>query len=111
MNGFIYLIGEENNNSNLYKIGMTRKHNIEDRIKELQTGNGNKLYLIKYFKTKYPFKVEQMLHTHYNQFHENGEWFKFENDEINNFLTECKKYENICNVLKDNPFFNKKQKK
>lgn len=109
MKGFIYLIGEMNNSNNLYKIGMTRKKDINERIKELQTGNGQELYLIKSFKSNYPFKVEKMLHNHYNQFHENGEWFKLNNEQINEFLNECEKKENLCNILKDNPFFlNKK---
>lgn len=107
MKGYIYLIGEVNNSNNLYKIGMTKKYNIEERVQELQTGNGNELYLVKSFKTNYPYKVEKMLHNHYKKFHENGEWFKFEKEQIDNFLNECKNKENICDALQDNPFFKK----
>lgn len=57
--GFIYLIGEVDN-SNTFKIGVTKKQNIEERKKELQTGNSNELYINQYFETKYPIKKEQL---------------------------------------------------
>ena len=46
--GFVYLIGEVDNR-NTFKIGVTKKQNIEERKKELQTGNSNELYINRYF--------------------------------------------------------------
>ena len=109
MDGWIYLISDVDNTNNLYKIGITRKKDINERLKELQTGNGKKLYLHNSFKTKYPYKVEKMLHNLYSPYHENGEWFRLNQEQIDNFLIECQNKENICECLKDNPFFNKKK--
>ena len=43
-NGYIYLIGEVGN-PNHYKIGLTRDKNIEKRLKKLQTGSSEELYI------------------------------------------------------------------
>lgn len=45
---FVYLITEEND-SNCYKIGSTRKNDINERLKELQTGNSEKLLIANFF--------------------------------------------------------------
>jgi len=56
--GYVYLLcdGER------FKIGMTRQENIMNRIKELQTGNPNEIWLHSYFETEYPNKIEKMMH-------------------------------------------------
>ena len=59
--GYIYLIGELDS-LNTYKIGVTKHKNIEKRIAELQTGNAKELYVRTYFQSKYPYKLEKMLH-------------------------------------------------
>lgn len=102
--GFIYLIGEVDN-SNTFKIGVTKKQNIEERKKELQTGNSNELYINQYFETKYPYKIEKMLHMHFYDKKLINEWFSLDNDDIKSFKETCNYYEEICNALKDNPFF------
>jgi hypothetical protein len=102
--GFVYLITEENCD-NKYKIGSTKKQKIEDRIKELQTGNPSKLILKDYFKTNHPFKLEGMLHRHYHKNNELNEWFNFNDNEIKEFQNICNKYQTIIDSLKDNPFF------
>ncbi len=104
VNGYVYLIEEINNNGK-YKIGSTRKLNVEKRIKELQTGNPNKLLLKYSFKTNNPFKLENMLHKYYKNVHKNGEWFELTNEEVSNFQSVCEKYQHIIDSLKDNPFF------
>lgn len=71
----IYLIGDGNN----YKIGISKEP--QKRIKQLQTGNGEKLRLIKEFKNPskiYPENVmERRLHFLLRQFRKTGEWFEF----------------------------------
>ena len=104
MEGFVYLIGEENGNGR-YKIGSTRKHKIEDRLKQLQTGNSEKLFIKSYYHTDYPFKLEKMLHFKYRVNREEGEWFLLDKKEVDNFLNECQRFQEIINCLKDNPFF------
>ena len=63
--GYVYLLKEDGDNV-MYKIGVTKSPKIEDRIKKLQTGNGNRIVLIDYFLTNKPFKLEKMLHTKYS---------------------------------------------
>lgn len=48
--GFVYLIGEMNNNGR-YKIGSTRAKKVEKRLKQLQTGNASELYIKEAFET------------------------------------------------------------
>lgn len=73
---FIYLLSAKfEENKVLYKIGIS--HNVEKRIKELQTGNPYKIVLIEKFKTPYAFKIESALHRRYKIDNIKGEWFDF----------------------------------
>lgn len=101
---FVYLISNIDDD-NICKIGVTKKKDIEDRKKELQTGSSNELYIRNSFETKYPYKLEKMLHRHFHDKILLNEWFKLSNEDINNFINTCNKYENILLSLKDNPFF------
>ncbi len=101
---FVYLISNIDDD-NICKIGVTKKKDIENRKKELQTGSSNELYIRNYFETKYPYKLEKMLHRHFHDKNLLNEWFKLSNEDINNFINTCNKYENILLSLKDNPFF------
>ena len=100
MNGYVYLLcdGEK------FKIGMT-KQNINKRIKELQTGNPNEIWLRSYYETNYPLKVEQMMHTKYKISNVKNEWFDLSVHQVLNFKNACNECEQIINSLKDNPFF------
>ena len=75
------------------------------RKKELQTGNSNELYINRYFETKYPYKLEKMLHRHFHNKKLINEWFSLDDDDIKSFKETCSHYEEICDALKDNPFF------
>jgi len=99
----IYLI--QQNNTNLYKIGITKK-DINERIKELQTGNANQLVTIHEFATKFGYKLERAIHCYFNSKKFSSEWFELSNEDINNFLNICSNLENNLKVLKqyDNPF-------
>jgi hypothetical protein len=101
---FVYLISNIDDD-NICKIGVTKKKDIENRKKELQTGSSNELYIRNSFETKYPYKLEKMLHRHFHDKILLNEWFKLSNEDINNFINTCNKYENILLSLKDNPFF------
>jgi hypothetical protein len=99
----VYLIKQED--SNLYKIGITRKSGKE-RLKELQIGNGNTLQLLYEFNTHHNFQLETALHAHFRIKKVNSEWFELTEDDEKEFLITCKKYEDIYTMLKKsgNPF-------
>ena len=101
---YVYLIKEDDENGR-YKIGSTRKKNIEERLKELQTGNPSKLIIADSFETEKPFKLEGMLHRHYANDNELNEWFNLDEDKIKGFKDVCKKYQTIIESLNNNPFF------
>jgi hypothetical protein len=112
--GVVYLIqslgteAKDESSDNItanYKIGCT-KGNVVNRKNTLQTGNSNELQIIRTFKTKYPFKLEKMLHLHYHKEHIINEWFYLSDEEVLNFEKTCKKYNDIICFLKiENPFF------
>lgn len=102
---FVYLIKEDNNTNN-YKIGVTKAHDINKRMKKLQTGNSSQLILADYYTTNNPFKLETVLHKYFANKHVLNEWFELSDDDVKNFHTICDKYEKIFQSLKDNPFLN-----
>lgn len=86
---FIYLLSNDNMQ---YKIGITK--NINKRIKQLQTGNAEKINLIKFYKSeKYYKNIEYALHNTF--FHKNiqNEWFNLDINDVNSFENTCKKIE------------------
>jgi hypothetical protein len=102
--GFVYLIGEINND-NKYKIGSTRAKSINKRLKQLQTGNSNELFIKSFYETDKPFKLETMLHNRFKDNNVIGEWFEMKEDEIKTFTDVCDNFQNIINSLKENPYF------
>ena len=102
--GYVYLIGEIGN-ENRFKIGSTRCKDINKRLKQLQTGNSEELYIKQSFETTRPFKLEKMLHNRFKSSNLIGEWFELSKDDVRDFKTICEDLQNIINILKDNPFF------
>ena len=100
MRGFVYLLcdGEK------FKIGMTKKKDINQRIKELQTGNPYEIWLHSYYETEYPLKIEKMMHAKHMTSNVKNEWFDLTVKEVLNFKNECKECEKLLEILKDNPF-------
>ena len=101
--GIVYLLCENGDNE-LYKIGVTRG-DVTKRIKKLQTGNGNKIICLKQFESDKPYKLEKMLHNHFSNEREEGEWFLLSKEQVDEFIQTCQKYQEIIDSLKDNPFF------
>ena len=101
--GWIYLIGQRDD-PNKFKIGVT-KGSIEKRLKKLQTGNAEELYVLKNFQTETPFTLEKMLHRHFAPNRMVGEWFYLNDDDIKKFPDTCSTYQETIDSLKDNPFF------
>lgn len=96
---FVYLIRcSENSN---YKIGTTK--NINKRIKELQTGNAEQLYLVDKYESDNAFKIEKALHNFFIHKKKINEWFDFGiEDEI--------KFKELCTTIDNNLKFLKKNK-
>jgi len=99
--GYVYLLcdGEK------FKIGMTRQKDIHKRISELQTGNPNEIYMMSYYHTDYPYRVEQLMHNKYYKNNIKNEWFDMTAQDVVNFKNNCAYYENIISKMTDNPFF------
>lgn len=95
---FVYLIRLSENS--YYKIGTTK--NINKRIKELQTGNAEQLFLIDSFESEYAFKIENALHNFYRNKNKINEWFEFTIEDEVNFLKNCKKIEENLIFLEKN---------
>lgn len=105
--GYVYLICDPANTT--FKIGVTRDLK-SNRIKKLQTGNSTELFISSIYQTKYPFRMETMLHSKYSNKKELNEWFNLDVYEVTHFKETCKEIENIIECLSDNPFFNKNLK-
>lgn len=104
MKSYVYLICDPA--QNLFKIGVT-KNLYNKRIKQLQTGNGTELHIVNYHETYYPYRIEQLLHNNFHLKREHGEWFRLTIEDIISFKPLCEKFEQLIEVMKDNPFFSK----
>jgi len=102
--GYVYLIGEIGNEER-FKIGSTRAKDVTKRLKQLQTGNSEELYIKESFETTNPFKLEKMLHNRFKSCSLIGEWFALTNDDVKAFKGICEGFQRIIDSLKDNPFF------
>lgn len=106
--GYVYLICDSGQD-NTFKIGVTRG-SIEKRIKKLQTGNGEEIFLVNYYETEYPFLIEKMMHQKHFSDKKLNEWFTLDSEGVSNFKKDCEDFEKTIEALKDNPFFKKNLK-
>ena len=106
--GFVYLLADSEKEG-IYKIGVTRG-SLGRRIKKLQTGNADEIYICRYFRTDHPFFIEKQLHKKYDSKNILNEWFELSNEEVLNFEKTCNFYEEMIEIMKNNPFFPKKVK-
>ena len=104
--GFVYLLGE-NDRPGSYKIGVTRG-TLKRRIKKLQTGNSNKIYVCRYYRTEHPFFIERQLHFKYKFCQIMNEWYELPDSDVFKFEDTCRGIESMIDIMKDNPFFPKK---
>jgi predicted GIY-YIG superfamily endonuclease len=93
----IYLIQAENTNK--YKIGYSR--NPHQRLKQLQTANGEGLLLLKEFKTEFATKLEKQLHRYYLNKQTLGEWFQLDEEDVQKFISLCETKENTLRMLRE----------
>lgn len=95
---FIYLIKAEE--SSRYKIGISK--NPQNRLRQLQTGNSEKLDIIHIFESAIAKKVESALHNTYGSLRKSGEWFELSLKEEVEFINKCKDIENNMLFLIEN---------
>ena len=76
----------KNDINKIYDIKIGRSSNVDKRIKQIQTGNPNKIILIQKYQCKDCNTVERMIHNNYKEKRLEGEWFNFTERDIN----ECK---------------------
>lgn len=72
---FLYIIAQER--SNFIKIGVTA--DIDARLAQLQTGNPQRLVIVRLFLLKdltAAVRLEQLFHQRYQQLRVQGEWFR-----------------------------------
>jgi hypothetical protein len=96
---FLYILNFSG--TTLYKIGIT-KNNIEKRISELQTGSPYKIDEIWKYKTSYATKIEPVIHRHYSHCNTKGEWFDFNDVNIEEVKTKILKIEENIKFLQEN---------
>jgi predicted GIY-YIG superfamily endonuclease len=92
---YVYLISDSNTYN--YKIGIS--NNPEKRIKELQTGNENKLKIIHKVLCENYKNVETALHNQYSFLEINGEWFELREEDVKNFPESCKKIDENFKII------------
>lgn len=107
--GYVYLILEVNDvGMEKYKIGITKNDPMK-RNKALQTGNPNKISVLKAYESNNYKTVEKWLHGRFKSKKTlaKNEWFNLDDNDVLNFLDECKKGDEIITFMKkENPLFN-----
>lgn len=103
MVGKVYLLA--NWDANKFKIGITRG-DVKKRLKQLQTGNGEQIEILKVFETEHYLKVEKSMHRKYSNKNTKGEWFELSDEELLSFEKDCQSSHDLFQSLIDagNPF-------
>lgn len=104
--GCVYLIGETGNEG-VYKIGSTHSDNADCRLKSLQTGNSDELFVKKAHVTDSPFKMEKMLHMRFDIANLIGEWFELTPEQVDGFDDLCDNLQSLIDSMDGNPFYKK----
>ena len=77
ISSYVYFL--RNSGTEQVKIGRTK--NIDNRIKQLQTGNSGKLFYDFYIETSNSNLLEKTLHKKFSDKRIRGEWFKISQNE------------------------------
>lgn len=106
--GYVYLLLEVNQHGEEHhKIGIS-KNEPEKRLKQLQTGNPNRIDILKFYESKNYKRIERWLHSKFinKKTLAENEWFKLNDEDIFEFEESCKKIESTIEMLlKENPFY------
>ena len=85
MEGVYFINTPELGDQSLFKIGWSQ--DINDRLKQLQTGNGFKLNLYNYILTSNK-KLEKEIHESLKQHRKQGEWFKITESAVDKIVEQ-----------------------
>lgn len=106
--GYVYLLLQiDSDGLESHKIGIT-KRDINIRVSELQTGNPNKISLLRSYQSKNYLKVERWLHRKYGsqKTESKNEWRILTDEQVFAFIDECKVADdNIQFLLENNSLF------
>jgi len=91
----VYLI---RGNDGKYKIGIAK--NPSQRVKQLQTGNSDKLSIIETYRSENASKIESALHFQYSHVRNEGEWFDLSISDEVNFTKKCKQIDESITTLR-----------
>ena len=106
-NVYLMKVYENEEGNYLYKIGRT-KRKVEERLKEFKTGNPN-IEFVTSFKSIWGTKIESYLHKIYKSKNVSGEWFLLTEENVNSFLSDCKKIHDGLEIINnDNTYINKR---
>lgn len=106
---YVYLANIED--TNIYKIGFT-KQTPEKRVKNLQTGNPNKIVLVNSYKSEIAPSIESVIHNYFKHKKNNpedglrllGEWFLLEKLDVEKFQETCKIIESNLKTINQSIF-------
>jgi hypothetical protein len=101
------MLAIDDSGNETYKIGVTKRE-ISKRISELQTGNANKISLLRSYKSDNYLKVERWLHRkHFGSKTEaKNEWRHLDDEYVFSFLDDCKLADdNIKFLLENNSLY------
>lgn len=96
---------------NVSKIGTSS--NVQNRVKQLQTGCPYKIDFVRSYDSPFSTKIEKILHRKYQnrkvdneEYKLTGEWFNLDIKDILGFESECTEIEKTIDFLKKkgNPF-------
>ena len=51
--------------------------------------------------------LKNKIHNKFNNKREHGEWFRLNINDITSFKKTCEEFEQLIEIMKDNPFFTK----
>lgn len=95
MRKYVYLIKGEQDN---YKIGISL--DPKKRLKQLQTGNSEKLKLVESILCDNFQQVEIGMHNGFSFFNKIGEWFILTEEDVKDFSVKCKQIDDNLNTIK-----------
>ena len=98
MEGIVYVISDY---EGYYKIGCT-KGELDKRIKHLSTSYHDDFFVVFYYISDYPFKLERYLHKYFFNKKFKGEWFLLDDSDIFILKSLCERYENNFKYIKLN---------
>lgn len=106
--GYVYLLLQTDvDGLESHKIGIT-KNDPKLRVKQLQTGNPNKISLLKSYESKNYLKVERWMHRQYfaSKTEAKNEWRTLSDNQVFSFIKDCEiAEENIKFLLENNSIY------